>query len=77
LTKVIGEFEPEFRQLKACARKWICASEVTREQLVSRWEVPDSDAVAIHAFITPTDCPGELLEDSRAAARKELGAVER
>ena len=73
LTNVIAEFEPEFRQLKACASKWICASEVTREQLVSRWEVPSGDAVAIHAFITPTDCPGELLEDSRAAARKELG----
>jgi glycosyltransferase involved in cell wall biosynthesis len=73
LTNVIAEFEPEFRQLKACARKWICASEVTREQLVARWEVPASDAVAIHAFITPTDCPGERLESQRAAARKELG----
>jgi glycosyltransferase involved in cell wall biosynthesis len=73
LTNVIAEFEPEFRQLKDCARQWICASEVTREQLVSRWGVPASDAVAIHAFITPTDCPGERLEIQRAAARKELG----
>jgi glycosyltransferase involved in cell wall biosynthesis len=73
LTNVIGEFEPEFRQLKTCASQWICASGLTRDQLIERWGVSADEAVAIHAFITPTDCPGERLEIQKAAARRELG----
>jgi glycosyltransferase involved in cell wall biosynthesis len=73
LTNVIQDFEPEFRQLKACAKKWICASELTREQLVAKWDVSAEDAVTIHAFITPTECPHEQLVTQRAAARQELG----
>jgi glycosyltransferase involved in cell wall biosynthesis len=73
LTKVIEEFEPEFQQLKVCTQKWICASELARDQLIARWQVPANDTVAIHAFITPAECPGEQLEPRRAAARLELG----
>lgn len=73
LMHVIKKFEPEFEQLKACARKWICASKLTRDQLIAQWGVSANEVAAIHAFITPAECFGEDLAAQRAAARQELG----